>query len=58
MINAIISNELIPKFKLAKQKQYYELLSTTADRELNYLASYGTFMKSIMEGLNKTVIKI
>ena len=58
MINAIINIKEIPKFKFNKQKQYYDLLSVTSDQELTYLAAYGTFMKSVMEGLTKTVIKI
>ena len=48
MINAIISTWEIQKFKENKQKQYYDLLSLTSDRELTYLAAYGSFMKSIM----------
>jgi predicted esterase YcpF (UPF0227 family) len=57
LINCIVSSVEIPEFKRIKQKQYYDLLSKTSDQELNFLAAYGTFMKSIMEGLNKTVVK-
>ena len=41
----------IARFKNLKQKQYYEMMQYVSENELRYLASYGEFMKSIMDGL-------
>lgn len=41
----------IDRFKKLKQKQYYDMMQSVSENELKYLASYGEFMKSIMDGL-------
>lgn len=53
ILNCIQATVEIPTFKQTKQKQYYEILNLTSERELEYLAAYGEFMKSVMEGLEK-----
>lgn len=53
ILNCIQATIEIPIFKKNKQRQYYEILKSTSERELEYLSSYGEFMKSVMEGLNR-----
>lgn len=55
ILNCIQATIEIPSFKHNKQRQYYEILNTTSERELEYLAAYGEFMKSVMEGLEKVL---
>lgn len=43
----------IPRFKRLKQQQYYEMMQSVSEGELRYLASYGEFMKSVMDGLQE-----
>jgi hypothetical protein len=33
--------------------QYYRMMYAVSEAEMRYLASYGEFMKSVMEALNK-----
>ena len=53
IINNVLGSVEIPQFKREKQQQYYEMMETVSDRELAFLASYGEFMKSVMDGLGK-----
>jgi hypothetical protein len=41
----------LPTFKKKKQLQYYKMMWEVSENELKYLATYGEFMKSIMQGL-------
>ena len=54
IVNCIQGSVEIPKFKSTKQKQYYQSLASTSEQELDFLAAYGEFMKSVMVGLSKS----
>jgi hypothetical protein len=43
----------LPTFKREKQMQYYRMMYEVSEGELRYLSSYGEFMKSVMQGLQK-----
>ena len=38
----------LPRFKTAKQKQYYEILNIVARTEVRHLSIYGGLMKAIL----------
>lgn len=43
----------LPTFKREKQLQYYRMMYEVSENELKYLSSYGEFMKSVMQGLQR-----
>lgn len=55
--NAIVAEVEIPKFKHTKKHQYYQNLANTSQSELQFLGAYGDLMKSVMDGLNRNIIK-
>jgi hypothetical protein len=52
-LTIIFGLQEMPIFKRQKQLQYYQMMYEVSENELRYLATYGEFMKSIMQGLKK-----
>lgn len=56
-LNAIVTicfgKAELPVFRKNKQLQYYRMMYEISEHEIKYLATYGEFMKSVLQGLSK-----
>lgn len=53
MVTIIFGKVELPIFKKNKQTQYYRMMYEISENEIKYMAAYGEFMKSVLQGIAK-----